>query len=71
MGTPNISSLIVYTTVEICLTSFLALLVSWSSAQSKVRLRHRLILGYAIARNEIVKRTPQAIFSGTLVRGKS
>ena len=48
-GTPNISSLIIYTTVEVCLTSFLALLVSWSSAQSKVRLRHRLILGYAIA----------------------
>jgi hypothetical protein len=26
------------------------------------------ILGYAIAKNEIVKRAPQAIFSGTLVR---
>ncbi|MFF7355381.1 MAB_1171c family putative transporter [Streptomyces filipinensis] len=49
IGTPNISSLIIYTTVEVCLTSFLALLVSWSSAQSKVRLRHRLILGYALA----------------------
>ncbi|MFF4549344.1 MAB_1171c family putative transporter [Streptomyces sp. NPDC001435] len=49
VGTPNITSLIIYTTVEICLTSFLALLVSWSSTQSKVRLRHRLILGYAIA----------------------
>lgn len=49
VGKPNITSLIIYTTVEVCLTSFLALLVSWSSAQSKVRLRHRLILGYAIA----------------------
>ncbi|MGW1917065.1 MAB_1171c family putative transporter [Streptomyces sp. NPDC002076] len=49
IGTPNISSLIIYTTVEVCLTSFLALLISWSSAQSKVQLRHRLILGYAIA----------------------
>ncbi|MEU8587512.1 MAB_1171c family putative transporter [Streptomyces sp. NPDC048664] len=48
-GAPNISSLIIYTTVEVCLTSFLALLVSWSSAQSTVRLRHRLILGYALA----------------------
>ncbi|MFE1444418.1 MAB_1171c family putative transporter [Streptomyces sp. NPDC058739] len=49
LGIPNISSLIIYTTVEVCLTSFLALLVRWSSAQSKTRLRHRLILGYAIA----------------------
>ncbi|MFI0806360.1 MAB_1171c family putative transporter [Streptomyces echinatus] len=49
VGTPNITSLIIYTTVDICLTSFVALLVSWSSAQSKVRLHHRLILGYAIA----------------------
>jgi len=29
------------------------------------------ILGYAIAKNEIVKRTPQAIFSGTLVQEES
>jgi hypothetical protein len=48
LGRPNIATLIIYTSVAICLTSFLALLVSWSSAQSKVRLRHRLIVGYAI-----------------------
>ena len=29
------------------------------------------ILGYAIAKNEIVKRVPQAIFSGTLVQEES
>jgi hypothetical protein len=29
------------------------------------------ILGYAIAKNEIVKRAPQAIFSGTLVKEDS
>ncbi|MFJ9580800.1 MAB_1171c family putative transporter [Streptomyces sp. NPDC101191] len=49
LGIPNIATLIIYTSVAICLTSFLALLVSWSSAQSNVRLRHRLIVGYAIA----------------------
>lgn len=48
LGRPNIATLIIYTSVAICLTSFLTLLVSWSSAQSKVRLRHRLIVGYAI-----------------------
>jgi len=26
------------------------------------------ILGYAIARNEILKRTPHAVFTGTLAR---
>jgi hypothetical protein len=29
------------------------------------------ILGYAIARNEILRRAPQAVFSGTLVRDDS
>lgn len=35
------------------------------------RLLIDAILGYAIARNEILKRAPQAIFSGTLVREDS
>jgi len=29
------------------------------------------ILGYAIARNEILRRAPHAIFSGTLVRDEA
>ncbi|MGW1895100.1 MAB_1171c family putative transporter [Streptomyces sp. NPDC002004] len=48
LGIKNIATLVIYSSVAVCTTSFLALLVSWSSAQSKVRLRHRLILGYAI-----------------------
>ncbi|MEU7156087.1 MAB_1171c family putative transporter [Streptomyces chrestomyceticus] len=48
VGYPNLVTLPVYLSVATCLSSFLALLVSWSSAQSKVRLRHRLIVGYAV-----------------------
>ncbi|MFD8373565.1 MAB_1171c family putative transporter [Streptomyces sp. NPDC059688] len=48
LGQRNIATLIIYTCVAVCLTSFLALLVSWSSTQSKIRLRHRLIVGYAV-----------------------
>ncbi|MET9778424.1 MAB_1171c family putative transporter [Streptomyces sp. NPDC006367] len=48
LGYPNLMTLPVYVSVATCLTSFLALLVSWSSAQSKVRLRHRLLVGYAV-----------------------
>ncbi|MFD7551491.1 MAB_1171c family putative transporter [Streptomyces sp. NPDC059816] len=47
-GYPNLMTLPVYLSVATCLTSFVALLVSWSSAQSKVRLRHRLLVGYAV-----------------------
>ncbi|MEW2493880.1 MAB_1171c family putative transporter [Streptomyces nodosus] len=47
-GYHNLVTLPVYLSVATCLSSFLALLVSWSSAQSKVRLRHRLIVGYAV-----------------------
>lgn len=47
-GYPNLTTLPVYLSVATCLSSFLALLVSWSSAQSKVRLWHRLIVGYAV-----------------------
>ncbi|TLS46115.1 hypothetical protein FE633_11260 [Streptomyces montanus] len=49
LGIPNVATLIIYTSVAICLTSFLALLVSWASAQSKMRLHHRLLVGYAVA----------------------
>lgn len=49
LGQRNITTLIIYTSVAVCLTSFLALLVSWSSAQSKVRLRHQFLVGYAVA----------------------
>lgn len=47
-GYPNLMTLPVYLSVATCLSSFLALLVSWSSAQSKIRIRHRLIVGYAV-----------------------
>ncbi|MFE9773534.1 MAB_1171c family putative transporter [Streptomyces sp. NPDC005931] len=47
-GYPNLMTLPVYLSVATCLTSFLALLVNWSSAQSQVRPRHRLIVGYAV-----------------------
>lgn len=49
LGRSNIATLIIYTSVAICLASFLALLVSWSSAQYATRLRHRLIVGYGVA----------------------
>ena len=49
LGVPNIATLLVYTSVAICLTSFVALLVSWSSAaEHQVRLRHRLLVGYSV-----------------------
>ncbi|MCX4751555.1 hypothetical protein OG455_39670 [Kitasatospora sp. NBC_01287] len=49
LGVPNIATLIIYTCVAVCLTSFVALLVSWSSAaQHQVRLRHRLLVGYSV-----------------------
>ncbi|MFE5864315.1 MAB_1171c family putative transporter [Streptomyces virginiae] len=48
LGYPNIATLITYVAVAICLASFVALLVSWSSAQSKIRLRHRVIVAYSV-----------------------
>ncbi|MFJ5952581.1 MAB_1171c family putative transporter [Streptomyces noursei] len=48
LGKHNIATLIIYVSVAICLTSFVALLVSWSSAQSKIRLRHRLLVAYSV-----------------------
>ncbi|MGP3949921.1 MAB_1171c family putative transporter [Streptomyces sp. 7N604] len=47
LGIPNIATLIIYTSVAICNVSFLALLVSWATAQSAVRLWHRILVGYA------------------------
>ncbi|MER6916118.1 MAB_1171c family putative transporter [Streptomyces sp. NPDC000594] len=47
-GYPNLMTLPVYVSVATCLTSWLALLVRWSSAKSKVRLRYRIIVGYAV-----------------------
>ena len=49
LGIANIATLLVYTSVAICLTSFVSLLVSWSSAQDTVRLRHRLLVGYSVS----------------------
>ncbi|MGP4002777.1 MAB_1171c family putative transporter [Streptomyces sp. 8N706] len=49
LGTPNIATLITYSSVAVCITSFLALLVSWSSAQHRIRLRHRMLMAYAVA----------------------
>ncbi|MFD6465381.1 MAB_1171c family putative transporter [Streptomyces goshikiensis] len=48
LGYPNIATLITYVSVAVCLASFVALLVSWSSAQSKIRLRHRMIVAYSV-----------------------
>ena len=48
LGTTNIATLIIYTSVAICLTSFLALLVSWSSTQNRIRLWHRVLVAYAV-----------------------
>ncbi|MFK0017007.1 MAB_1171c family putative transporter [Streptomyces sp. NPDC091027] len=49
LGYPNIATLITYVEVAVCLASFIALLVSWSSAQTKVRLRQRVIVAYSVA----------------------
>ncbi|MFE3325906.1 MAB_1171c family putative transporter [Streptomyces sp. NPDC059176] len=48
LGVTNIATLIVYCSVAVCITCFLALLVSWSSAQNRVRMWHRLIVSYAV-----------------------
>lgn len=48
LGITNIATLVVYCSVAICITCFLALLVSWSSAQNRVRMWHRLIVSYAV-----------------------
>ncbi|RAG86142.1 hypothetical protein DN069_08155 [Streptacidiphilus pinicola] len=45
---PNVSTLIVYISVAVCLTAFVTLLMSWSSAQNKTRLRHRLLVSYSV-----------------------
>ncbi|MEZ0070286.1 hypothetical protein ABIA32_006338 [Streptacidiphilus sp. MAP12-20] len=49
LGVPNIATLIIYMSVCICTTGWVALLMTWSSAQDKVRLRHRLLVGYSVA----------------------
>lgn len=48
LGVANAATLIIYICVAVCLTSFVALLMSWSSAQDKVRMRHRLLVGYSL-----------------------
>ncbi|MBC3839701.1 hypothetical protein GXW82_04070 [Streptacidiphilus sp. 4-A2] len=48
LGVPNLATLLVYTSVAICLTCFVALLVSWLDGQDQVRLRHRLLVGYSV-----------------------
>ncbi|PNG19430.1 MAB_1171c family putative transporter [Streptomyces cahuitamycinicus] len=48
LGVTNIATLFIYTSVAICLTSFLALLVSWSSAKDRIRLWHRILVTYAV-----------------------
>ncbi|WP_329317182.1 hypothetical protein OG723_44355 (plasmid) [Streptomyces sp. NBC_01278] len=48
LGITNIATLITYTSVAICLASFLALLVSWSSAQDRVKLWHRTLIAYGV-----------------------
>ncbi|BDH10508.1 MAB_1171c family putative transporter [Streptomyces hygroscopicus] len=48
LGYPNFMTLVVYVCVATCLTAFVALLVSWSSAQSAARLRHRLLVAYSV-----------------------
>jgi hypothetical protein len=48
LGVTNIATLFVYTSVAVCLASFLALLVSWSSAKDRVRLWHRVLVAYAV-----------------------
>ncbi|MGW3043750.1 MAB_1171c family putative transporter [Kitasatospora sp. NPDC001159] len=49
LGVPNIATLIIYICVAVCVTGFIALLVSWSSAQGKLRLRHWIGVGYSLA----------------------
>ncbi|WP_432093344.1 MAB_1171c family putative transporter [Streptomyces sp. bgisy100] len=48
LGIPNIATLIVYCSVAVSIVSFLSLLVSWSSAQDRVTMWHRLIVSYAV-----------------------
>ncbi|WP_037603322.1 MAB_1171c family putative transporter [Streptacidiphilus rugosus] len=48
LGIANFATLLVYISVAVCLTAFVALLVSWSSAQDKIRLRHRLLVSYSV-----------------------
>lgn len=48
LGVPNIATLIIYVCVAVCVSGFIALLVSWSSAQSGMRLRHWLGVGYSL-----------------------
>ena len=50
LGIPNFATLLVYTSVAVCLTSFVALLVRWSSvAQDKLRARHWLLVAYSVS----------------------
>ncbi|MEU9267212.1 MAB_1171c family putative transporter [Streptomyces sp. NPDC048251] len=48
LGVTNITTLFVYSSVAICEVSFLALLVSWSSAQHRVKFWHRFLVAYAV-----------------------
>ncbi|ANP52044.1 hypothetical protein J2Z21_009272 [Streptomyces griseochromogenes] len=48
LGVTNITTLFVYCSVALCEASFLALLVSWSSAQNRIQLWHRLLIAYAV-----------------------
>ena len=48
LGVPNIASLIIYMCVAICLTSFVSLLVSWATAEDKVRIKHLLLVAYSV-----------------------
>ncbi|MER6432143.1 MAB_1171c family putative transporter [Streptomyces sp900105245] len=48
IGISNITTLFVYTSVAVCETSFLALLVSWSSARHRVKMWHRILVAYAV-----------------------
>ncbi|MEV7025419.1 MAB_1171c family putative transporter [Kitasatospora sp. NPDC093558] len=48
LGVPNIATLIIYVCVAVCVSGFIALLVSWSSAQSGMRVRHWIGVGYSL-----------------------
>jgi hypothetical protein len=48
LGVTNIATLFIYTSVAVCLASFMALLVSWSSAKDRIRLWHRALVAYAV-----------------------
>ncbi|MEE1788396.1 hypothetical protein PUR71_36680 [Streptomyces sp. SP17BM10] len=48
LGVPNIATLIIYVCVAVCVSGFIALLVSWSSAQSGMRARHWVGVGYSL-----------------------